>query len=120
MTAALTRRVFLFSLICHKDDRIKTIHKENGGQAAARNEAIRRTTTPIIVPLDADDLIAPTFVETLFYALQINPKAAWAYTDSVGFGAKEYVWRQPFSASRMRSENLLVCTAAIRKEWLEK
>ena len=111
------------SVLAHfaaKDDRIKTIRKENGGQAAARNEAIRRTTTPIIVPLDADDLIAPTFVETLFYVLQINPKAAWAYTDSVGFGAKEYVWRQPFSASRMRSENLLVCTAAIRKEWLEK
>ena len=111
------------SVLAHfaaKDDRIKTIRKENGGQAAARNEAIRKTTTPIIIPLDADDLIAPTFVETLFYALQINPKAAWAYTDSVGFGAKEYVWRQPFSASRMRSENLLVCTAAIRKEWLEK
>ena len=111
------------SVLAHfaaKDDRIKTIRKENGGQAAARNEAIRRTTTPIIVPLDADDLIAPTFVETLFYVLQINPKAAFAYTDSVGFGAKEYVWRQLFSASRMRSENLLVCTAAIRKEWLEK
>ena len=103
-----------------EDGRIKVIRQENGGQSVARNAGIRSSTTDIIVPLDADDLIAPPFLEELYLALQKNPQAAWAYTDSVGFGAQEYLWKQPFSAVRMKEENILVCTAAIRKEWLEK
>ena len=103
-----------------EDGRIKVIRQENGGQSVARNAGIRSSTTDIIVPLDADDLIAPPFLEELYFALQKNPQAAWAYTDSVGFGEQEYLWKQPFSAVRMREENILVCTAAIRKEWLEK
>ena len=103
-----------------EDGRIKVIRQENGGQSAARNAGIRNSTTDIIVPLDADDLIAPPFLEELYFALQQNPQAAWAYTDSVGFGTQEYLWKQPFSAVRMKEENILVCTAAIRKEWLEK
>ena len=103
-----------------EDGRIKLIQQENGGQSAARNTGVQNSTTDIIVPLDADDLIAPPFLEELYFALQKNPQAAWAYTDSVGFGAQEYLWKQPFSAVRMKEENILVCTAAIRKEWLEK
>ena len=102
------------------DSRIKVIRQENGGQSVARNAGIRSSATDIIVPLDADDLIAPPFLEELYFALQKNPQAAWAYTDSVGFGAQEYLWKQPFSVMRMKEENILVCTAAIRKEWLEK
>ena len=103
-----------------EDVRIKVIRQENGGQSVARNAGIRSSATDIIVPLDADDLIAPPFLEELYLALQKNSQAAWAYTDSVGFGAQEYLWKQPFSAVRMKEENILVCTAAIRKEWLEK
>ena len=103
-----------------QDTRIRVLHQSNQRQAAARNAAIKHSTTDIIVPLDADDLISPPFIEELYFALQKNPDAAWAYTDSVGFGAQNYLWKQPFSASRMKTENLLVCTAAIRKEWLEK
>ena len=103
-----------------QDTRIRVLHQSNQRQAAARNAAIKHSTTDIIVPLDTDDLIAPPFIEELYFALQKNPDAAWAYTDSVGFGAQNYLWKQPFSASRMKTENLLVCTAAIRKSWLEK
>ena len=103
-----------------QDTRIRVLHQSNQRQAAARNAAIKHSTTDIIVPLDADDLIAPPFIEELYFALQKNPDAAWAYTDSVGFGAQNYLWKQPFSASRMKTENLLVCTAAIHKSWLEK
>lgn len=103
-----------------QDTRICVLHQSNQRQAAARNAAIKHSTTDIIIPLDADDLISPPFIEELYFALQKNPDAAWAYTDSVGFGAQNYLWKQPFSASRMKTENLLVCTAAISKSWLEK
>ena len=103
-----------------QDVRIHVLHQSNQRQAAARNAVIAQSTTDIIIPLDADDLIAPPFIEELYFALQKNADAAWAYTDSVGFGAQNYLWKQPFSVSRMKSENILVCTAAIRKSWLEK
>ena len=98
------------------DSRIQVYHQKNQGQSAARNAAAGHSTTEILLPLDADDLISPTFFETLYWALHFNPEAGWAYTDSCGFGAQEYLWKQPFSSTRMKHENLLVCTAAIRKK----
>ncbi len=103
-----------------KDKRIRTVHQENGGISSARNTGIRNSSTEIIVPLDADDLIEPVFLEELYFALKTNPDAAWAYTDVVGFGDQEYLWRQHFSSARMKKENLLVPTSAIRKQWLLK
>ena len=115
-----TASLALLERLAATDARIQVLHRKNGGQSAARNTGIRNSRTEIIVPLDADDLIEPTFLEVLWFALEKNPDAAWSYTDSVGFGAQQYLWRQPFSAARMKTENILVCTAAIRKSWLER
>jgi len=103
-----------------KDRRIRVFHQDNGGISTARNTGIRESRTEIIVPLDADDLIEPVFLEELFFTLEMKPEAAWAYTDSVGFGKREYLWRKNFSSIRMKTENILVYTAAIRKKWLLK
>jgi len=97
------------------DRRIILLRQENSGQSLARNIAAKHSRTDILVPLDADDLIAPVFLEEIYWALYCNPKAAWAYSDSLGFQENEYVWKQPFSSDRMKTENILVCTAGIRK-----
>ena len=100
------------------DARIKVYDQPNGGQASARNCAVQHAAADIVIPLDCDDLITPQFVECIYWGLWYNPDAVWCYTDSVGFGEQEYEWIQPFSASRMKTENLLVCTAGIRKSAL--
>ena len=97
------------------DSRIKVIHQENGGLACARNTGFNAASTELIVPLDADDLIAPTFLDCLYWALMYNPNAAWAYCDTVGFSGMEYIWKKHFDAATMKTENLLVATAMIRK-----
>ncbi|WP_303620529.1 glycosyltransferase [Hungatella hathewayi] len=102
-----------------KDSRIKVIHQTNQGQAAARNAGINASKTDIIIPLDADDLIIPTFLEVLYWALLKNPDASWCYSDSVGFQEQEYIWAKSFSVDRLTYNNFLVCTAAIRKKDLE-
>ena len=56
-----------------QDTRIRVLHQSNQRQAAARNAAIKHSTTDIIIPLDADDLISPPFIEELYFALQKNP-----------------------------------------------
>lgn len=97
------------------DGRIKVIHQKNAGLAGARNTAIRATSTDYFVPLDADDLIAPQYLEYLYWALEQHKDAAWAYSDCCGFQGQEYEWKHKWSAERMKTENLLVATAMIRK-----
>ena len=46
-----------------KDSRYKYIDKENEGPSIARNTAIAASLGKYILPLDADDLIAPYYAE---------------------------------------------------------
>lgn len=108
--------VVLLEQLAAKDHRIKVLYKENGGQSSARNMGVQHSSTDIIIPLDADDLIQPNFVEYLYWGLYFNPEAAWCYTDSIGFGTQQYVWRKEFTSAYMKVNNILVCTAAIRKD----
>jgi len=57
-------------------------HEENRGLAAARNTGIEATRGRWIVPLDADDVIEPTFVERCLRAVELDPRR-FAYTDSL-------------------------------------
>ena len=49
-----------------KDNRIKVIHKENGGLSAARNSGIEIATGKYIAFVDSDDIIHPRMYEILF------------------------------------------------------
>jgi glycosyltransferase involved in cell wall biosynthesis len=98
------------------DSRIKIYQKDNGGPSAARNVAIKKSQTEIIIPLDADDLIEPTFVECIYWSLFTNPEASWSYTDSIGFFEQEYLWKKPFNIKQMKVENILTYAAGIRKK----
>ncbi|MED0671850.1 glycosyltransferase [Aneurinibacillus aneurinilyticus] len=103
-----------------EDSRIKIYHKDNGGISTARNLAIKKSTTDIIVSLDSDDLIDPTYLECGYFALQLNPQASWCYTDCVGFGNLEYLWKKPFNTDLLKKENFLIEVAMIRKEALKE
>ena len=48
------------------DNRIKVIHKENGGVSSARNEGILKATSEFLCFVDSDDEIESTMVEKLF------------------------------------------------------
>ena len=49
-----------------KDQRIKIITKENGGQASARNLGIKQAQGDYIAFIDSDDFIEPTMLEKLY------------------------------------------------------
>lgn len=55
-----------------KDDRIKVIHKKNGGLSDARNNGIKIANGNYIGFVDSDDWIAPNMYEKLYYALVDN------------------------------------------------
>lgn len=102
------------------DPRISIYEKKNSGPAGARNYGVMKASTDIIVFLDADDLIEPTFLELNYMALYFNPRAAWSYTDSLGFGNQEYLWKVPFDDEKLKKENFLTVTGAVRKAYFEK
>src|SRR5574344_1932751 len=45
------------------DERVKVIHKENGGLSDARNRGLHQTIGNYFMFVDSDDYIAPTMVE---------------------------------------------------------
>lgn len=98
------------------DSRIKIYHKENEGLAKGRDYAIKYSNTNYILPLDADDLIEPTYIETLYWTLETNPDAAWAFTNSLGFGRYIYLVDHVFDSEKMKTENQITATALIRKD----
>ena len=114
------QQVEVLERFVEKDARIRMVEQENGGLAKARNTAVAHAQTDIIIPLDCDDLISPTYVEMMWWALYQNPEAAWAYADTIGFGSQSYRWKKRFNAQIMKTDNLLVATAAIRKSIMLK
>jgi glycosyltransferase involved in cell wall biosynthesis len=60
-------------------DRVRVIHQENAGPAAARNRGIREVAGEFIAFLDADDLWHPTKVRKQLDAFRSNPELGLVY-----------------------------------------
>ncbi|MFI0778401.1 glycosyltransferase family 2 protein [Streptomyces sp. NPDC021212] len=76
-TAAVAR-----SLIAgHPGRRIRLLEQAGAGVSAARNAGIAATTGRYVLPLDADDVIAPTMLERTVAVLDENPGIAIVSTD---------------------------------------
>ena len=55
-----------------KDDRVKVIHKKNGGLSDARNAALDICTGEFISFVDSDDYVSEDFIETLYHAVKTH------------------------------------------------
>lgn len=56
--------------LAKKDNRIKVIHKKNGGLSSARNEAMKIVTGELVAFVDSDDYIISDFYEYLYNLLK--------------------------------------------------
>lgn len=52
------------------DDRIKVIHKKNGGLSSARNVGIKVSSGQYITFVDSDDVLDFSMIETLYHFLK--------------------------------------------------
>jgi len=102
-------------------------HPENWGPAAAKNSGVMRmlgysTPPDIIICLDADDALAPGYIEMMVDALDANPEALVAYPDVQMFGFEQRVMKAPrtYNPHVLAQRPFIVNGAAFRAElWTE-
>ncbi len=70
------------------EPQIKIIHKENGGLSSARNAAILAAQGEFILPLDADDKIADTYVEKAVQIFSAQPEVVLVFCKGKYFGER--------------------------------
>jgi len=114
-----------------KDNRIKVIHKKNGGQSEARNYALDIANGKYITFLDSDDYISEDYIEYLYNLLKNNnADISVCGVQIVNFVNKEYKTAQTevkIYTTEEAFENLLysegievgVCAKLFPKEYFD-
>ncbi len=64
-------------------------HEQNRGLAAARNTGIQNSSGGLVLPVDADDKLAPTYLEKVSALLVNDHEYIAAYPDFYAFDARE-------------------------------
>lgn len=64
--------------IAQEDSRVRVIHQQNSGVAAARKKGIQEATGEYCIHVDADDWVEPDYLESLYNkAKQLNADLVW-------------------------------------------
>jgi glycosyltransferase involved in cell wall biosynthesis len=108
-------------------DLITSIKGEHRGVAAARNELLRAATADFVVPLDADDIYAPTRLQRLGELAVERPELDLLSTDAVfvsdGVPSGRFNEKTPFAAEDQAEAILdrcfVICPAMRRRRLLE-
>ncbi len=101
--------------------RTRVVRTANQGLAEARNYGIRKSFGKYILPLDADDKIAPEYCKDAVNIIEHNPDVGIVHCETQYFGAKKYKRKDPeFSLEIMLARNIILCCSLFRKSDWEK
>lgn len=102
------------------DSRFKYIYQNNQGVSSARNNGIKSSSGVYILPLDADDIIAPNYIEEAVEILNQNDQIKIVYCDFQNFGESLSKNYPKFSVKKILIENMIFCTAFFRRSDFDK
>lgn len=104
-----------------KDQRFKYVYQENQGLSKARNTGISRAKGKYILPLDADDKIAFSYVELALKTFLEKPGMKIVYCKAIKFGLVNEDWRlKAFSLEELSKKNMIFSAAVYKKEDWER
>jgi glycosyltransferase involved in cell wall biosynthesis len=114
-----TRALIEASIAAHPALPMRLVAQARGGVAAARNAGIAAARGRYILPLDADDLIAPEMLADCVRLLDADPTAGIACCDRQDFGDIEQVVEAgPFELQRLKYFNQVAyCSMYRRAVW---
>jgi len=98
---------------------IHTFYQPNAGASAARNHAIRKSKGTYILPLDADNLLAPEYVSEAVKILSENPGVKLVSSEAELIGEKSGKWElDDFDINLLCRRNLIDnCAMYRRADW---
>ncbi|MBM2840619.1 MAG: protein of unknown function, putative Glycosyl transferase [Bacteroidetes bacterium] len=98
---------------------IRLVEQRNGGLSSARNAGIAASAGEFILPLDADDMLRPTYFGKALALFERFPEIAIVYTDQEYFGARQLLVRTlEFSPRKVLFENQFAyCSMYRRRVW---
>ncbi|NMC50977.1 MAG: glycosyltransferase [Desulfovibrio sp.] len=76
----------------HPGHRIRYLEQECRGIVQPRNRGVTLAKGEFILPLDADDLLAPTFLERTVEVLTNRPDLGYVSTRALFFGSTNKIW----------------------------
>lgn len=104
-----------------KDNRFKYVWKENGGLSSARNLGILNSEGEFLLPLDSDDIIAPTYVEKCMLYFKHHPETKLVYSKAVFFGERKGLWLlDDYEYEKFIWKNCIFCSAMFRRADYDK
>lgn len=99
------------------DSRIKFYHTDNHGLSAARNYAVAHTSGSLIIPLDADDVFHPKYVEECVNRFKSHPETKVVYCQWKFFGAKNKTPKLSYTSyGDLVTRNSIFASAMYRRE----
>ncbi|MEM9233134.1 MAG: glycosyltransferase family A protein, partial [Pseudomonadota bacterium] len=112
------------------DPRLQLISQENAGVAAARNAGVAVTETDLIAFLDADDALAPVYLERMIAAHDEDPDLALVCCDAWTFRqegvplqhcSENYGMVPPVTLKRVLAREFQIYAAAsLKTSWYRK
>lgn len=98
-----------------KDQRFKYVCQENQGVSSARNLGIENSVGEYILPLDADDLIGPSYLEKAVRHFKESPETKLVYCKAEKFGKVNIYWDlPPYEYEKFIWDNCIFCSAMYR------
>jgi glycosyltransferase involved in cell wall biosynthesis len=92
---------------------VRYVHQDNAGVAAARNRGLELAKGSHVVFLDADDMLAPTYLEECLRVLQ-NSGAGYAYPTAQLVGVEDLRWpAAPFDVDALKRQNFVPVTVLL-------
>lgn len=109
------------SIIKLKYPEIKILEQENKGVAVARNLAISQASGKYILPLDADDLITPDYIQKAVDIISADEEVKVVYSQAEFIGDKTGLWKlPPFRLELLARKNLIFVSGLYRKSDYER
>jgi glycosyltransferase involved in cell wall biosynthesis len=103
----------------YRRPKTRVVHSENRGLPGARNLGIRHTTGAYVCTLDADDRLAPVFLERSVQVLDADPSIAFVSHWLRTFGDEEWEWKpEGCEPVDLLDRNTVNGSALVRREAL--
>lgn len=101
------------------DSRIVLFSQQNGGCSCARNSAVARARGKYIMPVDADDVLLPDFLQWAVAEMERDEDVKVVIPKAEFFGARSGQWRlSPFSSRLLARKNMIPASSLFRKaDW---